>query len=415
MANLLDLPTELLLRVAESLTPSEGTDNPTLASLCLTSRLLRAVAQPILHTYVHVSIQLYPGPLWLFLRTLLEHPTLAKRVVVEILSRLPSLEHIALTALYDHPGSILSSLHTSPVDPNHFAKLKTFHLNKQYEDGPVNLAGYIPVLQLPSVERVSTENSVPTGLGDLPPTNALSHTELELFWCFVNLPTLQDLLKACSSLRSVSFVIPNEWRYRTMQDVGVYSQFAPQEFVIALLQTHSHTLEMLWADFHAYYDLYEREIVEEMAETGRENSAYVYPSFRGFDNLRRMTIEFGRLVRVRDLPEALESLNLRHCEFAELDEGYLKDLLEMKDRWCPNIREVIVHGTDESVESILLAQEHARRLGALFGTSAEDGRVVTFLGLGFCLQLQCMPGKSLRLQSSEEQEGEDEDGDEDDN
>jgi hypothetical protein len=68
MAKLSDLPQELLLDIVERL---EG-DNPTLASLCLTSRACANLCQNLLYRHVKISEDAKPVQIALLLRTMFD-------------------------------------------------------------------------------------------------------------------------------------------------------------------------------------------------------------------------------------------------------------------------------------------------------------------------------------------------------
>jgi hypothetical protein len=60
-----------------------------------------------------------------------------------------------------------------------------------------------------------------------------------------------------------------------------------------------------------------------------------------------MTIEFERLITLADLPASLKFLILQGCRFeTHLDAPYLRDLVRMKEMWCPLIEHVDIRGYD---------------------------------------------------------------------
>ncbi|KAF9690701.1 hypothetical protein EKO04_011435 [Ascochyta lentis] len=85
-----------------------------------------------------------------------------------------------------------------------------------------------------------------------------------------------------------------------MSDVAHHPLVTPRALTIALLETHRKTLETLYLDFHHYYDLSDPELREEIEDAGyRFDESYcTYPSFRAFERLAHLTIEFEKLVHV---------------------------------------------------------------------------------------------------------------------
>ncbi|KAF2182371.1 hypothetical protein K469DRAFT_636697 [Zopfia rhizophila CBS 207.26] len=398
MAKLADLSNELLLNIVSYLATGDDIDVKTLLNLCRTSRLLLDIAQPALYTCVRIAEPAADPlkPLKIFLRTLMERPSLTKATQELALINdrgiryeLPNLQHLRFTAQIEQPRALLQSVHQLQTDSSILPKLKTFHLHKKYEDGPVDIEDYIPFMRYPSFEEFSTESDVPDILGGSRAINTLTHSTVELLWCMAALPTMSRLLDACPRLTLFEFVIPDQSRYRWQSDVGYQPLVAPRDLVTTLLETHGHSLKTLHLDFHHFYGLSDLELREEVEDSGQrlEDCDYTYPSFRGFENLTRMTIEFEKLVKVRDLPASLESLNLYFCHFADLDKEYLSDLIRLKETWCPVIEYVTVSGWEKTNEGITTVREHARSLNAPVQVSA-DGRTLTFLGAGSHLQIQ---------------------------
>lgn len=242
-------------------------------------------------------------------------------------------------------------------------------------------------MRYPSFEKFSSESDVPATPGQSPATNTLTHTAAELFWCTGPLSTIKRLLDACPGLTLFRLIVPNGSRYKWSWDVGYQPLVAPRELVKALLETHRQTLQTLDLDFHHYYDLSDPELLEEIHNL--EDCDYTYPSFRTFDRLSHLTIEFEKLVKVGDLPASLERLDLRFCHFANLDEAYLSDLVRLRDTWCPVIKVVDVSGWDETDDGIAVVREHARSLD-LFVRASVDGQVLNILGVGCRLTIRSL-------------------------
>jgi len=459
MARLPELPNELLLNIVSHLIG----DAKSLQNLCLTSRLFLAVAQPALYTCVQI-VEAASDPLMhmkSFLSTLLRRPSLAKAtqelylindlgvryewpalgndtqfmeissfvgghpseiepnlcyypLAVEVLARLPNLRHLHLTAQIEHPHALFHRLHelqSLQADTSILRNLRTIHLDKEYEDGMVNIDDYIQFMRYPSFERLATNSVTPNVFG-YPSTNTLTHSNIELYWCVAHLPIIRRLLDACPRVKMFCFVFPEAWRYKTMSDVWYLPVIAPRDMVTALLASHTRTLKILHLDFHNYYNLASRRFRRELGGDGVDfsESDYTYPSFRSFEHLAHMTIEFEKLNRVSDLPESLESINLQFCRFAELGKDALSDLVRMK-KWCPVIENVIVSGEEKTDEGITMVLEHARALDPPTPFQATaNGRVLTFLGIGRHLQLQ-----SRDPMFSDESDESDEDDEDDEN
>ncbi|KAF2831237.1 hypothetical protein CC86DRAFT_463177 [Ophiobolus disseminans] len=462
MANLTDLSNELLLIIASYLTTGTVVDTQALSNLCLTTRGLLSIAQPALYTCIEIREP--PGdplkPLKSFLKTLLGRPELGEAaqelaltndrairyewpalqhdpyfmdiseavgghpheiepelcyhpLAVEVLARLPNLRSLRFTANIEAPRSLLQYTHQLQADSNILSKLKTFQLHKRYEDGPIDIEDYIPFLHYPSFEKLSTQSTVADAFYSARATNTITPSTVELLWCIRPLPTMERLLDACSNLTLFNFVVPDGTRYRSMSDVGSDPLVAPRELAIALLNAHGPTLETLRLDFHHFYRLRDREIREQIEESGGnlEDCDFTYPSFRDCEKLTRMTIELEKLVKLHHLPTALEHLRLEYCHFPDLDQKYLGELIQLKETWCPAIQSVIVSGWEMSNEGITAVREHVRSLEAPVQVS-EDGRTLTFLGTANYLQIQSR--ESTADQEGEDEEDSDEEDDDDD-
>ncbi|KAF2125382.1 hypothetical protein P153DRAFT_425802 [Dothidotthia symphoricarpi CBS 119687] len=359
---------EILFNVVAHLVTGDDIDVKTLLNLCRSSRVLLDIAQPALYTCVRITEPAVDPlkPLKIFLRTLMERPSLSKETQELALI---NDRHLHFTAQIEAPCTLLERVHELQADSSIFSKLKTFHLHKKYEQGPVNIKEYIHLMRYPSFKRFSTENDVPHIIGEPRAINTLTQSAVELLWCIAPLPTMRQLLDVCPRLTLFEFVVPDRARYTSMLDVGHEPLVGPQELVEALLKTHSHTLKSLRLDFHHFYDISDPDMLEELEQLGEtpEDCWMTYSSMRGFENLTHMTIEFQKLVKVHKLPASLESLNLELCEFADLNKEFLDDLIQLKEKWCPVIESVTVSGLEKT---------------------NEDGRTLTFLGVGYQLRIQ---------------------------
>jgi hypothetical protein len=177
MARITDLSTELLLHIIFYLSAGDAYDIRALSYLCSTSQLLFRVAQPALYSSIRI-VESRTDPLIhlkLFLRTLLEHPSLAQHtkelalfndrgvryewpafeqdttfmellaligghtseiepdlcyhpLAAQVLARLPNLQHLQFTAQIEAPRSLMHRIHEMQADFSILSKLKTFHL-----------------------------------------------------------------------------------------------------------------------------------------------------------------------------------------------------------------------------------------------------------------------------------------------
>jgi hypothetical protein len=247
---------------------------------------------------------------------------------------------------------------------------------------------YIPLMRYPSFERVSTESDLPEIVDVYPATNVLTHSSAELFWWLGPLPTIRRLLDACPRLTTFKLVIPDGERYggEVSEDVALQPLVGPHELVTALRETHKQTLETLHLDFRHYYDLSEGNFLVDIEETGDAPENYVYPSFREFESLSHMTIEFEKLVKLEHLPASLKRLELQNCHTEDLSRSYLRDLVRLKEMRCPLIEQVRVTGTEYSAEGVGRVREYAEELEIPVHASA-DGRHLVFQSVGYGLEI----------------------------
>lgn len=177
MAGITDLSTELLLNIILYLSTGDASDVRALFYLCHMSRMLFNVAQPALYSCIRL-VESATDPLVhlkLFLRTLTEHPLLAQKtkelalyndrgvryewpalehdaifmelsaligghaseiepdlcyypLAVQVLARLPNLQHLQFTAQIEAPRCLMHRIHEMRADSSILSKLKTFHL-----------------------------------------------------------------------------------------------------------------------------------------------------------------------------------------------------------------------------------------------------------------------------------------------
>jgi hypothetical protein len=177
MVQLTDLSNEILFNIVAYLTTGNDTEVQTLLHLCRTSHRLRDIAQPALSTTVTIAEPAGEPlrSLKTFLKVCLNRPSLAKRtqelalfndrrvsyewpalghdtdfmelssligghpgeiepelcyhpLAVEVLTRLPNLQHLHLTAQIEPPRALLKRMHQLRAESFFFSKLTTFHL-----------------------------------------------------------------------------------------------------------------------------------------------------------------------------------------------------------------------------------------------------------------------------------------------
>ena len=160
-----------------------------------------------------------------------------------------------------------------------------------------------------------------------------------------------------------------------------------------MLERHSHTLERLRLDYYPFYDdrnpQYMHQWLRIVAISGGLQGFCYYPSFRDFEKLTHLAIEFNRIDDFSScFPASLESLTITRCDFNNLANlGVLQDLLQLKNDACPVIDSITVSGYEETNEGLLDARERASSLGMLVQLST-DGHTLIILGVGFNMQIQ---------------------------
>ncbi|KAI4608555.1 hypothetical protein J4E83_008991 [Alternaria metachromatica] len=310
MAKLTDLSNELLYSIVAHLATGRCSDVRALWQLCKTSRALAAVAQPALYTCVVLgqSMPETMRSLELFLRTCVERPKLGKKTR-------------SLTLHYHRPAP--------------------------YKGPDLMRLDYIPLLRYPSFSSFSTEIEISDGNDVHPATNLLTPSAIELWWSLGPLATMRQALDACPRLETFRFVIPDDRRYGGMlpDDIGSEPLVSPRDLGIALLEKQKATLKTLELHYNICYDTRSAEFQEDMEQHGEDSFHYVYPSFRDFEMLSHITMQFGKLTKLCHLPESLKCLKLQDCHFdVDLSEDCLRDMLQLKDTWCPLIEQLSLQG-----------------------------------------------------------------------
>ena len=114
---------------------------------------------------------------------------------------------------------------------------------------------------------------------------------------------------------------------------------------------------------------------EDIELYGEDSLHYVYPSFRDFEMLSHITIQFDKLTNLSHLPESLKCLKLQDCYFnTELSEDCLRGMLKLKDTWCPLIEELSLQGYN-LLDAIDMIREVARSLDLRIFESHDKGLV----------------------------------------
>jgi hypothetical protein len=203
---------------------------------------------------------------------------------------------------------------------------------------------------------------------------------------------MRQLLDACPDLVMFQLVVPDISRWKWSFDVAYQPMVAPRDLANALIETHRHVLKVLNLDFHHFYDLGDPDLQEEIEELGvsLEDCEFHYPSFRNFECLSHMAIEFEKLVKVSDLPATLKSLVLNWCRFPELDREFLGEMSQVKEKWCPVIESITVSGWERINEGITAVCEHARSLDLRVHVFSDE-RLLKILGVGYHLQVLSHP------------------------
>jgi len=201
---------------------------------------------------------------------------------------------------------------------------------------------------------------------------------------------MRQALEACPRLETFKFVVPDDNRHGGMLpvDIGIHPLVTPRDLGIALLEKHKATLKTLELHFNSYYDMRSAEFQEDMLLYGQDSFHYVYPSFRDFEVLSHVTIQFEKLTSLCHLPESLKYLKLQDCQFgADLSEDRLRGMLKLKDIWCPRIEQLSLQGFNVS-EAIDMIREVASSLDMQISEFLGRG-LVWFLNLGFDMEIRC--------------------------
>jgi len=178
-------------------------------------------------------------------------------------------------------------------------------------------------------------------------------------------------------LETFKFVVPDDNRHGGMLPVDIGSQplVSPRDLGIALLEKQKATLKTLELHFNSYYDLRGAWFQEDIELHGEDSLHYVYPSFRDFEMLSHITIQFEKLTNLCHLPESLRYLKLQDCYFdTELSEDCLRGMLKLKDTWCPLIEQLSLQG-HHVLDAIDMIEEIARSLDLRIFESLDKGLV----------------------------------------
>ena len=201
---------------------------------------------------------------------------------------------------------------------------------------------------------------------------------------------MRQALEACPRLETFKFVVPDDNRHGGMLPVDIGSQplVTPRDLGIALLEKQKATLKTLELHFNSYYHMRSVEFQEDMQLYGRDSYHYVYPSFRDFEMLSHMTIQFEKLTNLCHFPASLKYLKLQDCYYnTDLSEDCLRGMLKLKDTWCPLIEQLSLQGFNIS-EVMDMMREVARSLDLQMSEFLGRG-LVWFPDLWFDMEIHC--------------------------
>lgn len=220
--------------------------------------------------------------------------------------------------------------------------------------------------------------------------NILTPSAIELWWSLGPLATMRQALDACPRLETFKLVLPDGRRHGGMlpEDIASQPLVSPQDLGMALLEKHKATLKTLELHFKCYYNMRDEVFQQNMEEHSEDSFHYVYPSFRDFEMLSYITIQFEKLTNLCHLPESLECLKLQDCYFdVDLSEDCLRGMLKLKDTWCPLIEQLSLQGFNVS-EAIDMIREVARSLDLRISESFGKG-LLSFPNLWFDMEIRC--------------------------
>ncbi|KAI4604691.1 hypothetical protein J4E80_010957 [Alternaria sp. BMP 0032] len=170
--------------------------------------------------------------------------------------------------------------------------------------------------------------------------------------------------------------------------IGSEPLVSPRDLGIALLEKQKATLKTLELHYNICYDTRSAEFQEDMEQHGEDSYHYVYPSFRDFEVLSHITIQFEKLTNLSHLPESLKCLKLQDCYYdTDLSEDCLRGMLKLKDTWCPLIEQLCLQGFNVS-GAFARIREAARSLDLRIAESLGRGRV-WFPNLRFHMEIRC--------------------------
>jgi hypothetical protein len=386
MPGLLELPNELLLDITSTLAESSAVaPHAALASLCLTNRRLKDVAQPVLFEAPRLSLLRRADPLrrwWQFARTVLEKPKLASRVKelsLEALAYADHSEEIAslrfdiercsaikstvnqtlgsqmfihrLASLLISPLSKLEHLHLhltskanlsimclirscSTKNPSHASKLKGLYVEPigRYEVHEV-VENHKHVFFSPSLHVVHIKSYTlfeqffkSTKLQP----NSLGLMELHLRGCHIDLATLEPWIEACTNLKAFTFSADTGDRRPTVPQT--FRQLTPMRLLKAL-RSCTRTLERLDADFRGV-SLWDGPTEPDL------NADFACESFHEFTRLQHLRVEAVRFRDVNILPPSLKTLTIFGNDLAMLARRYYTDFVDPMRETCPRLEKI---------------------------------------------------------------------------
>jgi len=427
MPSLVELPNELLLHIVSILRETKGiAPQAALASLCLTSRRLNDIAQPILFTAPQLYLLRGSDPLrhwWQFARTVLETRDLALRVrklsleapayddddgeeeiaslrfdidqcsavksavnedlgsqlfvhrlATLLITPLEKLEHLYLHLTTTANNTIIRILHlSSKTYLSHVPRLKGLYVepiaNRKFPDLAVAMENVLlsPYLQRLSVQSLTFIEPFPlTWRG--PQVQPLELVELHLRGCYVMLSFIEPWFEACRHLKAVTFTsIADDAEGRFIQlRRPHYRKLTPMQLLRAL-RSCTGTLERLDADFRGVYELdclSVSFVEDELPDLGND---FTYESFQEFTQLRHLRVEAVRFRDVGTLPSSLETLTLFGDDLGSVTRRCHTDFGNLRREQCPGLEKICLQ------YGCMGEAEMQSTLAAMEWTDKEDG------------------------------------------
>lgn len=412
MAQLLDLPNELLSVIASLLSASDTKSHQAaLASLCLSCWRLNEIAQEKLYTNPRLFLLRGWDPLhqwWTFARTAVEIPILASKVRRLALDASAFADVGCVSHIWFDMSRLGAAGSRHGIPDSRFyvprfarllvtlankAKTLQLHLTTQAHQDIFDIftvdedlfqrlsptMGGLTEIDISPIEGQHAHN--PTifkrpnvfsspGLQKLHleqaafvhfrnffylPIKGHNLVELHLHQCYIPFKILRPWIEGCAQLKVFSFSSLNTdggtelYEHCTSHWVR---QLTPRQLFPAL-QACASTLERLDVDFSDAWDWDLAGTLYGPHVTLEEpDDHYIYPSFQTFKQLRHLRIEIAHVSGAIDLPSSLETLTLITKEISNVSEHDIYVLsLELMDpvhAQCANLKWIHVEEMDLS-------------------------------------------------------------------